>query len=153
MVATDQSAKYLESPALELASRQASLAFIRTLVSIDLALMSAIRTALSLIAFGFALALFLHQLSGVVSVDLRAPARNFGFSLIAMGVALITIGLIEHHRRLGELKSQMEDLYSRKLIADPCPRNRSPVAVLAGLLLASGVLAMIGVAIRVGPFG
>jgi len=153
MAVIDQGKKILDSPAFELASRQASLAFTRTLVSIDLFLMGAIRTSLSMIAFGFAMALFLHHVSGESGVDLRAPARNFGFSLIAMGVGLITIGLIEYRRRFSELKAQMDDLYRRKLIAEPCPRKRSPVAAVAGLLLVTGILTMIGVAIRVGPFG
>lgn len=153
MAVTDPSAKPLDSPAFELASRQASLAFARTLVSIDLYLMGAIRTSLSLMAFGFAMALFLNQVSGEFGVDLRTPARNFGFSLVAMGVALITIGLVEHRRRFIVLKSQMDDLYRRELIAEPSPRSRSPVAVLASFLLLTGILTMIGVAIRVGPFG
>ena len=153
MGVTDPSAKHLDSPAFELASRQASLAFARTLVSIDIFLMGAIRTSLSLIAFGFAMALFLNRVSGEFGVDLRAPTRNFGFSLIAMGVAMITIGLVEHRRRFIELKSQIDDLYARELIAEPCPRTRSPVAVLAGFLLLTGILTMIGVAIRIGPFG
>jgi putative membrane protein len=153
MAAIEERDDGANSPAFELASRQASLAFTRTLVSIDQSLMSAIRTSLSLIAFGFAMAWFLHRMSGSVGVDLRTPARNFGFSLIAMGVALITIGLVENHRRFAELKSQMDDLYRRKLLPQPCPHQRSSIAVLAGFLLLSGILAMLGVAIRVGPFG
>lgn len=151
--APDQVEKEADPAAFELASRQASLAFTRTFVSIDQSLMNAMRMSLSLIAFGFATALFLRAMSGQVGVDLRSPARNFGFSLIAMGVALVTIGLVEHRRRFAELKLQMDDLYRRKLLLEPGPPNRSPVPVLAGFLLLSGILAMIGVAIRVGPFG
>ena len=86
----------LESPlntsALELASCQASLAFERTLISLDQFLMGAIRTSLALITFGFALVLFFHQLSGEMGVDLRIPARNFGLSLVAL--ALIALFLM-----------------------------------------------------------
>ena len=72
-------------------------------------------------------------MSSTVGVDLRTPARNFGFGLIAMGVALITIGLFDHRRRFAELKLQMDDLHERKLLLEPCPPNRSPVARPCGL--------------------
>jgi putative membrane protein len=136
----------------ELASRQAALAFARTLIAIDQALLSAVRTSLSLLAFGFAMVLFLHRMSGTVGVDLSAPARNFGFGLIALGVALITVGLIDHRRRFNLLKNQMDDLCQRKLLAEPSPQRHSALALLAYLLLLSGILVMLGVAIRIGPF-
>ena len=81
-----QNANLLVAPAFELASRQASLAYERTLVSIDQSLMSAIRTSLSLIGFGFAMVLFFNTFGGRIGVDLQVPARNFGLSLVAMGI-------------------------------------------------------------------
>jgi uncharacterized membrane protein YidH (DUF202 family) len=52
-----------DSPTFELASCQASLAFERTLITLDQSLMGAVRTSLALISFGFALVLFFHQFS------------------------------------------------------------------------------------------
>jgi len=145
--------KPFDVPTFELASCQASLAFERTLVSLEQSLMGAIRTSLALITFGFALVLFFHQVSGEMGVNLRIPARNFGLSLVAMGIGLVTIGLVGHRRRFISLQARMDDLYRRKLLLEGCPYRRSPIAVLALLLLLSGLLVMLGILIRVGPFG
>lgn len=140
-------------PAFELASCQASLAFERTLVSLDQGLMSAIRTSLSLIGFGFAMFLFFHQYGTEVGVNLRTPARNFGLALVAMGIGLITIGLVGHRRRFASLRVRMDELQRRKLLLEGCPYRGSPIAVLAMLLLLSGLLVMLGILVRIGPFG
>jgi len=153
MSALNQNENPLEAPAFELASRQASLAFERTLISLDQALMSAIRTSLSLIGFGFAMFLFFDQAGRDVGVNFRVPARNFGLSLVAMGIGLVTIGLIGHRRRFANLRTQMDDLYRRKLLLEGGPRKRAPIAILAGLLLLSGLLVMLGILVRIGPFG
>ena len=142
-----------EVPTFELASRQASLAFERTLVSLDQSLMGAIRTSLSLIAFGFAMILFFHQVGTEVGVSLRVPARNFGLMLVAIGTALVTIGIIGHQRRFIALRTQMNELHQRKLLAEGCPYSRAPIAALALILLLSGLLVMLGILVRIGPFG
>jgi putative membrane protein len=153
MGSVDTSENPLNVPTFELASWQASLAFERTLVSLDQSLMAAIRTSLSLIGFGFAMVLFFHQVGGEVGVNLQVPARNFGFSLVAMGVGLITIGLVGHRRRFTSLRTTMDNLYRRKRLPEPCPYTGSPIAVLAVLMLLSGLLVMLGILVRVGPFG
>jgi putative membrane protein len=153
MGSVDTSENPLNVPTFELASWQASLAFERTLVSLDQSLMGAIRTSLALITFGFALVLFFHQASGEIGVNLRIPARNFGLSLVAMGIGLVTIGLVGHRRRFTSLQATMDDLFRRKRLPEPCPYRRSPIAVLAMLLLLAGLLVMLGILIRVGPFG
>ena len=140
------------SPTFELASCQASLAFERTLITLDQSLMGAVRTSLALISFGFALVLFFHQVSGVMGADLRAPARNFGLSLLVMGTALVTVGLLGHRRRYKDLASKMDELHRRKLLIEGCPYGRSAIAVFALLLLFAGLLTMMGVLIRIGPF-
>lgn len=153
MASVDENRNALNVPAFELASRQASLAFERTFVSIDQALMSAIRTSLSLIAFGFAMVLFFHEFEGEMGVSLRVPARNFGLSLVAMGTALVAIGLIGHRRRFAQLRTQMDDLHCRGLLLEPCPYRHAPIAILALLLLLAGLLVVLGIIVRIGPFG
>jgi putative membrane protein len=140
-------------PAFELASCQASLAFERTLASLDQSLMAAIRTSLSLIGFGFAMFLFFNQAGGDIGVSLRVPARNFGLSLVAMGIGTITIGLVGHRRRFRDLRAKMDDLHRRNLLLEGCPYRRAPIATLALLLLLSGLLVMLGILVRIGPFG
>lgn len=142
----------LAAPTFELASRQASLAFERTLIGLDQLLMSSIRTSLSLITFGFAMILFFHQVSGEVGVNLSVPARNFGLSLVALGIGLLASGLIVHRGRHHALRRQMNDLHQRHLLAEGCPRTWAPIAVLGLLLLISGLLVMAGILIRMGPF-
>ena len=149
----DHDEELLKVPAFELASRQASLAFERTLVSLDQSLMSAIRTSLSLIGFGFAMILFFYQFGTEVGVSLRIPARNFGIVLVAIGTALVMIGLIGHQRRFIALRNQMDELHQRKLLFEGCPRSRAPIAGVALLLLLSGILVMLGILVRIGPFG
>jgi putative membrane protein len=122
-------------------------------VSIDQSLMAVIRTSLSLIGFGFAMVLFFNQVRGEVGVDLHVPARNFGLSLVAMGVALVTIGLVGHRRRFLALRARMDDLHRRNLLLEGCPYKSAPIATLAVLLLLSGLLAMLGILVRIGPFG
>ena len=153
MGSLDRHESPFDSPALELASCQASLAFERTLISLDQSLMGAIRTSLALITFGFALVLFFHQVSGEMGVNLRIPARNFGLSLVAMGIGLVLVGLLGHRKRFTELCHKMDELHRRKLLSAGCPYRRSPVAVLALLLLLAGLMVMLGILVRVGPFG
>lgn len=149
----DRAKNSFESPALELASCQAALAFERTLISLDQSLMGAIRTSLALITFGFALVLFFHQVSGEIGVNLRVPARNFGLSLVVIGIGLVIVGMRGHRRRFTELSSRMDDLYCRKLLSQGCPYRRSSVAVFAALLLLVSLLVLLGILVRIGPFG
>jgi len=153
MASLDKHESPIDSPALELASCQASLAFERTLISLDQSLMGAVRTSLALITFGFALVLFFHQVSGVIGVNLRIPARNFGLSLVAMGIGLVMIGLIGHRKRFAELRHKMDELYRRKMLIEGCPYRGSPIAVVALLLLLAGLLVMLAILVRIGPFG
>jgi putative membrane protein len=150
---SEQNQRQLDAPALELAARQASLAFERTFSSLDQALMSAIRTSLSLIGFGFAMILFFYQFGTEVGVNLRVPARNFGLSLVAIGVGLVTIALVGHQRGSRKIRMQMDDLHQRHLLLEGGQAPRAPIALIALLLLLSGLLVILGIVVRIGPFG
>ena len=132
-----------------MASWQATLAFERTLISLDQTLMGTVRTSLAMISFGFAFILFFHEISLEIGVNLRVPARNFGVGLVAMGTGLVAIGLIGHRRRFADLKARMDELHEKKLLARPCIYRQSPIAVFAMLLLLTGVLAMASVLVRI----
>ena len=153
MSSLDQTENPFQTPSFELVSCQASLAFERTLINLDLALMGTIRTSLSLIGFGFVAVLFFRELGAEVGVDLRVPVRNFGLSLVAMGVGLLAIGLTGHRRAFADIKTRMDDLHRRKLLMTGFPRRRAPIAILAMLLLLAGLLVMTGILVRLGPFG
>jgi uncharacterized membrane protein YidH (DUF202 family) len=153
MVSPQEPEIRFDSPNFELASRQASLAFERTLISLDQSLMGAVRTSLALISFGFAMLLFAHQFSASMGVDLSVPARNFELTLLAMGTALLTVALLGHRKRFTVLSSQMDGLHHRRLLVEGCPYRRSAIAVFAVLLLVAGLLLITGVIIRIEPFG
>jgi uncharacterized membrane protein YidH (DUF202 family) len=152
MASLDQNERSSGSPTFELASCQASLAFERTLITLDQSLMGAVRTSLALISFGFALVVFFHHFSGAMGTDLRVPARNCGLTLLVMGTALVTAGLLGHRKRYNDLRFRMDELHERKLLSEGCPYRYSTIAVFALLLLLAGLLTMFGVLIRIGPF-
>src|SRR4051812_49249040 len=82
---------------LELSMRQTGLSFQRTRMSADRTLMSVIRTALSLISFGFTIFQFFKHLEQAKLLDNmgRAP-RNFGATLVLLGVGMLFSGIIYH---------------------------------------------------------
>src|SRR5215218_3518485 len=98
MASANQHESRFDSPAFELASCQAFLAFERTLITLDQSLMGTVRTSLALISFGCELVLFFHHFSAVMGTDLRVPARNFGLTLLVMGTALVTAGLLGNRK-------------------------------------------------------
>ena len=58
--------------------------------------MSVIRTALSLIGFGFTIFQFFEKMkeSNVLS-GAHAP-RNFGIALVALGIGMLVLGIVYH---------------------------------------------------------
>lgn len=69
-------------------------AWMRTLMALQNTLMAGVRTAVSLIGFGFTVAQFFERLQGKSGEPLRPEApRNLGLTLIAAGVLLIAVFL------------------------------------------------------------
>lgn len=149
----DQGESPFSSPTVELAACQASLAFERTLISLDQSLMGAIRTSLALLTFGFALIVFFDQIGGELGVNLRVPARNFGLCLLVIGIGLVGVGLLDHRKRFTDVCRKMDELHRRGLLREGCPYKRSSVSVLALLLLTAGLLVILGILARIGPLG
>src|SRR4051812_48161145 len=82
---------------LELSMRQTGLSFQRTRMSADRTLMSVIRTALSLISFGFTIFQFFKHLEQAKVLESTAPAaRNFGGTLVLLGVGMLAVGILYH---------------------------------------------------------
>jgi putative membrane protein len=138
-----------------LGSRRTRLAFQRTRMSADRTLMSILRTALSLIGFGFTIYQFfryLRQTAGVADTVVRAEAaRNFSVALVIIGVLLLVLGIIGHVRFMLELRADHGQLVQAQLI----PPDHFPYSItlaVALLLLMVGLLAIVSMVIRVGPF-
>src|SRR5579862_7223361 len=89
---------------MELSSRRTGMSVQRTRLSGDRTLMSVIRTSLSLIGFGFTIYQAFQKLhdSGVIR-HAGAP-RNFGLTLIILGVAVLIGGLVQHIQFATELR-------------------------------------------------
>ncbi len=135
-----------------LASRRTRLSFQRTRMSADRTLMSIIRTALSLIGFGFTIFQFFRSLRESAVAALKpAAARNFGMALVILGVLLLVMGIVSHARFMLELRRDHSQLVDENLI----PQDRFPYSATlatALLLLLIGLLAILSMATRLGPF-
>lgn len=137
-----------------LSSRRTRLSFQRTRMSADRTLMSIIRTALSLIGFGFTIFQFFHALResaatrGMVGSH---AARNFGLSLVVLGILLLVLGIVGHVRFMLELRHEHGELVRDRLI----PHDRLPFSVTLGiavLLLLVGLATVVSMLTRLGPF-
>jgi putative membrane protein len=134
-----------------LASRRTRLSFQRTRMSADRTLMAIIRTALSLISFGFTISQFFRSLRQTLGPGAIAAARNFGMTLIIIGVLLLAFGIWGHIRFMLELRSDHTLLVSEQLV----PNDEFPYSITLGtavLLLLVGLVAILSIALRLGPF-
>jgi len=140
-------------PSLELSERQTGLSFQRTRMSADRTLMSVMRTALSLISFGFTIfQFFKHLQESKVLETTRPAARNFGGTLVLLGVAMLAVGIIYHLLFMRGLRSERNALNAAGLVYAESTFPASLTLIVAVLLLLVGVLAMASIAFRSGPF-
>jgi putative membrane protein len=120
-------------PALDTGTR---LAVERTVLAHERTMMAWIRTAASLISFGFTIYKFFQlELKEAVANHLIGPR---GFAVIMIGTGLVALALagIQHRESL----RLMKETYG------PLPRSvAGPVAALVALL---GILALVAVSIR-----
>src|SRR5215510_3624105 len=149
------SGRQVDSIPATLSSRRTALAFQRTRMSADRTLMAVIRTSLSLIGFGFTIYQFFRYLretaGGLQLLRIEAP-RNFGVALVALGVGLLFLGICNHIAFMLELRAERKTFVDQGFIPgdDRFPISVTPVA--ATLLLAIGLIAVVGMVMRAGPF-
>jgi putative membrane protein len=139
----------------ELSSRRTALAFQRTRMSADRTLMAILRTSLSLIGFGFTIYQFFRYLRETpgVSLLLRGEApRNFGLALVILGVVTLSLGIWKHIVFMLELRAQRKTFADRGLIPGDDKFPISTTLIMAALLLMAGLVALVGMALRAGPF-
>src|SRR5215207_9002277 len=116
---------------VELSSRRTGMSFQRTRMSADRTLMSVIRTSLSLISFGFTIYQVFEKLRDAGTIAHAAAPRNFGVALVALGIAMLVIGIVYRE-------------------------SHFPVSltlITAIVLLVIGVAAIVSMIFQVGPFG
>jgi putative membrane protein len=122
-------------------------------MSSDRTLMSVVRTSLSLIGFGFTIFQFFHTLNTdylAQGLPPRAP-RLFGGALVALGIMLLVLGILEHLRETRSRRARRTRLYQAGLVRHVEPVKPSYVLVVAILLLLVGVLSFLSIAFRAGP--
>ncbi len=141
-------------PNTEMASHRTALSLERTLMSADRTQMSVLRTSLSLIGFGFTIFKFFEELEknsgrGILSHS----ARNLGVGLVVLGVALLVGGLYNRFQTMRALARRRQALFDDGLLRTPATYQTSPNMVVSLLLLLGGLLVLLGIIARAGPFG
>lgn len=137
----------------ELSMRRTGMSFQRTRLSADRTLMSVIRTSLSLISFGFTIYQVFEKLhdNNVITVGTGA-ARNFGVTLVGLGILMLLVGIVYQLQFMGGLREERHALAEDGLVHAES-RFPSFTLITAVLLLALGVTAIVSMAFHVPPFG
>lgn len=131
------------------------MAFERTRMSVDRTLMAMLRTSLALIGFGFTIFKFFHDMGTQLHIEkaVSSPAKNFGLTLVILGVGLLIAGLFNHWQVINQLRARRDRLHTEKLLRHESHYTTSATVVVAILLLLAGILAVLGIMARMGPFG
>ena len=132
--------------------RRTGMAFQRTRMAADRTLMAVIRTALSLISFGFTIHTFFSKLRDAGVLKGAAPARNFGESLVLLGIAMLILGIIYHVRFMLGLRGQRDAMKQEALVHAESGFPTSLVLIVAVMLLLIGVAAAVSIAGHLGPY-
>lgn len=140
------------SASTELASRRTGMAFQRTRLAADRTLMAVIRTSLSLISFGFTIHKAFERLKDMDVIADAASARNFGLSLVVIGLLVLITGIVYHIWFMVALRKQRGALGDSGLIHGESPFPPSMTLVAALLILALGLVTSISMIYHVGPY-
>lgn len=138
----------------EMSMRRTGMSFQRTRLSADRTLMSIMRTALSLISFGFTIFQVFSKLLHQPEVRLAADApRNFGVAMVALGILMLTLGIIYHLNFMKGLRHERGVMVQQGLLHGESHYPVSSTLITAGLLWLLGLLAIVSMVFDVAPFG
>ncbi len=138
---------------VELSSRRTGMSFQRTRMSADRTLMSVIRTSLSLISFGFTIFQVFEKMRDHGVIQHAGSARNFGVTLVGLGIIMLIGGIIYHLQFMLHLRQQRDAMITDGLVHGQSHFPVSLTLLTAVILLLIGVFAIISMVFRVGPFG
>jgi|SRR5580698_8803494 putative membrane protein len=136
---------------VELSSRRTGMSFQRTRMSADRTLMSVIRTALSLISFGFTIFQIFNKLHDAQILKNSNSARNFGESLVYLGIGMLVVGIGYHLAFMYTLRRERNNLKESGLVHGDSPFPASLTLLVAIVLLVIGVAAVIAMVTGTGP--
>ena len=120
------------------------LATERTRMAADRTLMGWIRTALSMIGFGFTIFKFLESIQSkeVASQTMRPHSpRTVGLTLVSIGVFSLVIACLQHWK------------YVKRLKSDQPYRPWDLALVVAALIGLLGMAMIVSIILRAGPLG
>jgi len=137
---------------VELSSRRTGMSFQRTRMSADRTLMSVIRTSLSLIGFGFTIFQFFEKLKESGTLAHAAAPRNFGVTLVALGILMLIGGIVYHLQFMLHLRQQRQEMIADGLVHGQSKFPPSLTLMTAVILLLIGIVAIVSMLFQVGPF-
>lgn len=137
----------------EMSMRRTGMSFQRTRMSADRTLMSVIRTSLSLISFGFTIFQFFQKLQESEVLARGDAARNFGKTLVFLGIGMLIIGIVYHVQFMRGLREVRGSMTRGRLIHGDSGFPLSFTLLTAIALLVIGVIAIVSMIFHVGPFG
>jgi len=138
---------------VELSSRRTGMSFQRTRMSADRTLMSVIRTSLSLIGFGFTIFQFFQKLRDAGTLAHAESARNFGVTLVALGILMLIGGILYHAQFMLGLREERKAMVAAGLVHGESHFPVSLTLITAVLLLLIGIAAIMSMLFQMGPFG
>lgn len=122
--------------------------WVNTVLSLQRTLMSAARTAVSLIGFGFTVAQFFEKMVDKVPDELRVlrpeSPRNLGLALIGAGVISLAVFTWQYNVAIRSLRAGV----FAPLAGDAGRVLLSPVYIVAGAVLLIGVAAFVTIFLR-----
>src|SRR4029078_8735913 len=136
----------------ELSRRRTGMSFQRTRLSADRTLMSVMRTSLSLISFGFTIYKGFQKGVEAGVLSRTVAARRFGAAVVALGIGMLILGIAYHVQFMLELRKTRAEMRLEGLIHGESGFPASLTLITAVLLLAVGVVAVLGIVFDVGPF-
>jgi len=119
----------------------------------DRTLMAVIRTSLSLISFGFTISQVFEKLRDHNFITHAGAARNFGVTLVALGILMLIGGIAYHVQFMLGLRHERVAMTDAGLIHGQSHFPVSLTLITATILLLIGVAAIVSMVFQIGPFG
>ncbi len=126
-----------QNPAMPELDRSTALAFVRTREAYERTMMAWIRTATSLITFGFSVYKFFQLETAIRPEQQRLIGpRQFSIILVSIGIFSLLLATMEHHFNIRALRKSY-------------PESRRSLAVLVAAMVSSlGLIALVAILFR-----
>ncbi len=125
--------------------------WLRTRLSVERTMMSWIRTAVSLIGFGFAIVQFFErfqQMPGITPANFPKAPQYLGLALISCGVLALLVSIWQYQSIIRYMWEEPFTQIAGMRSGGVGEQMRSPVMAIALLLIAIGLFAFFAVLLR-----